>query len=144
MTITLTWAKVLPFLSPRAVAEKTRTEQWLPVLQLLLNHRYDDAITTDNEPVFVSFTADAINRRVSRPAEADFVAQQSVGPASVRYLDRAALSRWFMPEELDQMDDLSGVGNIRSKRTPAPDAQRFGNMMRFGYDTADESCEGDL
>lgn len=134
MALTLTWAAVLPFLSPRATAERTKTEPWLGPLQVLLNGRYGERITQapadGNESLFVSFAGDAINRRIMRPADFDFVAQQGIGPANVRYRERVDLSKWFTKDELDQMDAVTGVGSINSHRTPAPDAQRYANLLR--------------
>lgn len=145
--IELTWAKVEPFLSAKAKAMQTTTEPWLGPLQVLLNARYGDGITQEpdggNEPLFVSTAADSINRRVNRPADADFVLQQAVASGSVRYNDRAAAARWFEPEELDALDAATHTGGVRTVRTPAPDGIRFGNRMRTWPYTDDESGEGD-
>lgn len=35
-------------------------------------------------------------------------------PASVRYHDRAALLRWFQPEQLDELEVITGAGNVRT------------------------------
>lgn len=148
MAVTLTWEKVSPFLSPRAGAQQTRVEPWLAPLQVLLNARYGDRITTEpdggNESLFVSAAADAINRRVTRPADFDHVQQQSIGPASARYRDRAGLAGWFTADDLAQLDDVTGRGTVRTYRTPAPDGQRFGNVSRESPATVDESLEGDV
>lgn len=135
--LTLTMAKLTPFLPTLSTAQTARVTAWLPVLALRLNARYGDRITTEpsdtdpvvpeNEPAFISAAADSIMTRLARPGLVD---SQAVGPANVRYNSRAALLKWFLPEQLDELDAIVGVGNIRSVRTPAPDAIRFGNRMR--------------
>lgn len=139
-------AKLAPFLPTLTAAQTARVTAWLPVLELRLNARYGDRITTEpsgtdpvvpaNEPAFVSAAADSIMTRLARPGLVD---SQAVGPANVRYNSRAALLKWFLPEQLDELDAIVGIGNVRSVRTPAPDAIRFGNRMRY----ADEYAEGD-
>lgn len=145
MAITLTMELVEPFLPALKPAQQTRVTAWLPVLQLLLNGRYGDLITQEpdggNEAVFVSAAADAIERRLGRPG---MVLQQNIGPAGVRYDPRANLASWFLAEELAQLDEITGIGTIRSKRTPAPDAQRFGNRLSCWPDTVDETDDGDV
>ncbi len=37
-----------------------------------------------------------------------------IEPATVRYHNRAAFLMWFMPEQLDELDAISGSGNIRT------------------------------
>lgn len=130
-------AKLTPFLPTLTAAQKTRAEAWLPVLALRLNARYGDRITTEpsgtdpvippNEPAFISAAADSIMTRLARPG---LVEAQTIGPANVRYNSRAALLKWFLPEQLDELDAIVGSGNVRSVRTPAPDGVRFGNRMR--------------
>lgn len=120
--------KLQPFLPTLTAAQTTRAEAWLPVLALRLNARYGDRITVENESAFVSAAADAIMTRLSRPGGQ--IDSQTVGPANVRYNARAALLKWFYPEQLDDLDAIVGVGNVRSVRTPAPDGIRFGNRMR--------------
>jgi len=131
-------AKLAPFLPTLTAAQKTRAEAWLPVIALRLDARYGDRITTEpsgtdpvippNEPAFLSAAADAIMTRLSRPGGQ--IDSQTIGPANVRYNSRAALLKWFYPEQLDDLDAIVGVGNVRSVRTPAPDGIRFGNRMR--------------
>lgn len=130
--------KLQPFLPTLTAAQTTKVTAWLPVLELHLNGRYGDRITTEpsgtdpvippNEPAFVSAAADAIMTRLARPSGQ--IDSQTIGPANVRYNSRAALLRWFLPEQLSELDVLAGIGSIRSVRTPAPDAVRFGNRMR--------------
>lgn len=140
-------AKLEPFLPTLTAAQTTRAEAWLPVLELRLNARYGDRITTQpsgtdpvippNEPAFLSAAADAIVRKLGQPSVA--VDAQTIGPANVRYNQRAHLLKWFLPEQLDDLDAIVGVGNVRTVRTPAPDAIRFGNRMRY----FDQYAEGD-
>lgn len=129
--------KLAPFLPTLTTAQTARVTAWLPVLALRLNARYGDRITTEpsgtdpvvpaNEPAFISAAADSIMTRLARPGLVD---SQAVGPANVRYNSRAALLKWFLPEQLDELDAIVGSGNVRSVRTPAPDGVRFGNRMR--------------
>lgn len=138
MALNLTLEDVTPFLPPLTAAQTTRITAWLPVLNALLDARYGDAITVERRPVFVSTAADAIERRLGRPA--GMVDAQAIGSANVRYNRRASLAVWFLPEELAQLDDLAGFGrSVRSVRTPAPDGIRFGNPMT----ALDEVAEGD-
>lgn len=124
----LTRAKLDPFLPTLRPDQSTKVDTWITVLGPLLNARYGDAITAELEPVFVSAAADAIIRRLERPRGGAI--EERVGPASIKRDPRFLLSAWFLPEELEQLDDVIGAGSIRSHRTPAPDAQRFGNRYR--------------
>lgn len=72
--------------------------------------------------------------RLARPGLVD---SQAVGPANVRYNSRAALLKWFLPEQLDELDAIAGLGNVRSVRMAAPDGIRFGNRMSY-FDQLDE------
>jgi hypothetical protein len=129
---------VTPFLPPLSAAQTTRVNAWLPVLELLLDGRYGEEITTERRPLFVSTAADAIERRLSKPA--GLIDSQAVGSANVRYNARAGLAVWFLPEELAQLDDVAGFGrSVRFVRTPAPDAIRFGNTMGGAFDELSES-----
>lgn len=135
MALNLTIGDVTPFLPPLNTAQTTRVTAWLPVLESLLNARYGTRIgpadvpegaPASNRVLFVSAAADALERRLTKPS--GLIDQQSIGGASVRYSSRAALSRWFLPEELDQLDEACGLGGgVRSFRAPAPNAVRFGN-----------------
>jgi len=130
----LTKEKLAPFLPALRADQETKVEAWITVLGPLLNARYGDAITSEVEPVFVSAAADAIIRRLERPNSGAL--RERVGPASIDRDARFLLAAWFLPEELAQLDDLMGVGAgvIRTHRTPAPDAQRFGNRLREEVD----------
>lgn len=121
-------AKLAPFLPTLTLAQTAKVNAWVPVLELRLDARYGDRITTDNEAAFVSAAADSIMTRLARPNGP--IDSQTIGPANVRYNARAALLKWFYPEQLDDLDAIVGIGNVRSVRTPAPDGIRFGNRMR--------------
>jgi hypothetical protein len=141
MALDLKLEELKPFLPPLDTDEETRVKAWIPVLTLLLDQRYRDRIIEANRVLFVSAAADALERRLGKPR--GLIDQEGAGPFTTRYNPRAALSRWFLPEELEQLDDATGLGgNIRSVRTPAPDAFRFGNTSR-SFDDVDESDEGD-
>jgi hypothetical protein len=132
---------VTPFLPTLNGGQTARVDAWLPVVSQLLDARYGDTIVADNRILFVSAAADALERRLSKPA--GLIDAQNIGPAGVKYNPRAALSRWFLPEELDQLDEACGLGGgIRTVRMPAPDAVRFGNRSHpldelAEYDGAD-------
>lgn len=108
----LTLPALLPFTGPLTHAQQARVAPWLAVLEQILNARYMDRITDTTQPAFVSAAADAVMRRLSKPAP--FVEQQSIGPASVRYSSRAHLSMWFLPEELRDLDSILDTGTIRT------------------------------
>jgi hypothetical protein len=131
-------AKLTPFLPTLTAAQTAKVAAWIPVLELRLNARYGDRITTEpsgtdpvippNEPAFISAAADSIMTRLAHPGGQ--IDSQTIGPSNVRYNARAALLKWFLPEQLDDLDAIVGIGNVRSVRTPAPDGIRFGNRMR--------------
>lgn len=142
MALETTLDDIEPFLDPPLTdAEATRVAAWLPVLDLLLNARYGELITSDLEPAFFSAEADAVRDRLDRPGN---VIQQAAGPASVKYTDQAGMLTWFSSEALDQLDALCGISGTAFVRTPAPDGIRFGNLARGPWPfTVDESGEGD-
>jgi hypothetical protein len=125
-----------PFLTPKQATD-SRVESWASVLAALLTQRYGDRITSQLRPVFVSAAADAIGRRADKTSS--MVAQESIGPASVRWETRSSLGGWFLPEELAQLDQLtSGVPTGTSTvRMSAPDGQRFGNVHTHWEDDDD-------
>lgn len=124
MALNLQAGDVTPFLPPLSTAQTTRITAWLPVLSMFLDARYGALVTEERRPLFASTAADAIERRLSKPS--GMIDSQTIGPASVKYNSRAFLARWFLPEELDQLDDVCGLGGgIRSVRMPAPDGIRF-------------------
>jgi hypothetical protein len=136
MALNLNLEELKPFLPTLDADEETRVTAWIPVLTLLLDRRYSAQITDETRVLFVSAAADALERRLGKPR--GLIDQEGAGPFTTRYNPRAALSRWFLPEELDQLDDACGLGGgTRSVRTPAPDAVRFENASRW-YDGVDE------
>ena len=138
MALELEWDDVSPFLPPLNTTQRARVDAWLPVLSVILETRYGSLITQAREPLFHATAADALERRLTKPA--GLIDSQSIGQASVKYNARAAITSWFLAEELDQLDEACGLGGgIRSFRTPAPDAVRFGNRNRL----LDEVIEAD-
>lgn len=107
--LTLTLTDLEPFTGPLTPTQRDRAVAWLPVLDLALNARY--SITDTTRPAFVAAAADAVMRRLTHPGQ---ITQQAIGPATVRYNERAALLRWFLPEQLDDLDAITGNGNIRT------------------------------
>lgn len=127
MSLNLVASDLQPFLTPNPLPSRKATlvQAWCPVLAALLNARYGDRITEDNQPVFVSTAADAIQRRLDKPNS--MVVSQSVNGAAVTY--SASLRSWFYDAELAQLDALVGVSGARSVRMSAPDSVRFGNVL---------------
>lgn len=140
MTVALAWDDVAPFATDFTTPQVALGTAWLPVLVLHLNARYSADFTTELKPAFASAAADAIRTRLQRPG---MVLQQAIAGASVRYSDRAQLLKWFLPEQLDELDMLCGRGSVRSVRTPAPDGQRYGNLAR-AYLSEEELVGGDV
>ena len=138
MALNLQLEDVTPFLPPLGTPQRARVTAWLPVLDALLDARYGTrigpAVVAEDAPksnrvLFVAAAADAIERRLAKPA--GLIDSQSIGGASVKYNNRAALSRWFLPEELDQLDEACGIGGgVRTVRMHAPNGARFGNATR--------------
>lgn len=124
----LTEWTVAPFLPTLKPKQQERVNAWLPVLEVILNERYGNLITEAREPVFISYAADAIMRKLDRSNRE--IQQQSIASASVRYDPRAKLTGWFYPSEIADMDSLVGLGAVRSARMSAPDGVRFGNLAR--------------
>ncbi|CAD5999264.1 hypothetical protein [Agreia sp. COWG] len=123
----LTLAKVTPFLPNLTETQRASVTAWATVLQVKLNSRYGNRITDALEPLFVSYAADALLRRL-KPTDKR-IAQQSIGPAGVRYTDKNSLGGWFWPEEIDDMDSVCGLSGAQSYRMPAPDGIRYGNLV---------------
>jgi hypothetical protein len=125
----LNLAKVQPLLAkPPTAAQAPRVNGWLAGLGVLLNSKYGDTLTVANEPLFLMFVADALQRRLDKVKQ--MVDSEGAGPFSVRWNAASSLGECFLPAELDGMDEVTGFGGTRSYRTAAPDAIRFGNMSR--------------
>lgn len=129
-----------PFLRPNPLkaAQKTLVDAWAPVLALLLTKRYGEALDAEPEiePVFHAAAASAVQRRLDKSNS--MVASQSVGNASVSY--SASLLAWFAPEELAELDEISGkpVG-IRSVRAAVDPATWLPNRHRSCAGEADDA-----
>lgn len=119
--------KVAPFLPPLTPDQKTRVEAWLDVIEAMFDHRYGDRITPQLEPVFYSFIADAVKRRLDKTNQ--MASRENAGPFGVTWSDASSKGGWFLPGELADMDGYFGLGGTRSYRTPAPDGIRFGNRV---------------
>jgi len=124
--VDLTPEAVRTFLTPKQAADP-RVDAWCPVLAALLTARYGDRVTAQVTPVFVSTAADAIGRRIDKPKA--MVDRESVGPASVQWNTRSAIASWLLPEEVQQLDELVGMGGVRTVRMAAPSQVRFGNLV---------------
>ena len=122
----LTPEAVRTFLTPKQAADP-RVDAWCPVLAALLTARYGDRITAELTPVFASTAADAISRRIDKPQS--MIDRQSIGAASVQWNTRSAIATWLLPEEVQQLDGLVGLGGVRTVRMPAPDQVRYGNRV---------------
>ncbi|OUE25514.1 hypothetical protein [Clavibacter michiganensis] len=109
---------ITPFLArPIAGTDTTRVNAWLTAISVTLTTRYP-TIPTALLPLVHSHTADAVSRRLTGQDRS--IAQQTVGPASVRYTAAAGRAGYFLPEELAGLDTALGVAGTRSYRTPAP------------------------
>jgi hypothetical protein len=133
----ITVEQITPFLKSPQASSDARVVAWLGAISAMLTARYGE-VATALLPVVHSYTADAISRRLT-PRDR-LVAQQSVGPASVRYTEAAGLGGYFLPDELADMDSTLGRAGTRSYRTPAPAGIRYGNTS--GPDFG-ELLEGD-
>jgi hypothetical protein len=121
----ITIAQITPFLAkPPTGSDEARVGAWLGAISAALTARYGE-VAEGLLPLVYSYTADAVGRRL-QPRDR-LVAQQSVGPASVRYTDAASLGGYFLPDELADMDGAFGRSGTRSYRTPAPAGVRYGN-----------------
>jgi hypothetical protein len=125
----LTLAKVQPLLAkPPTAAQAPRVSGWLAGLKVLLDTKYGEFITPAVEPLFLMHVADAIQRRLDKTKQ--MVDSESAGLASIRWNAASSLMGWFLPDEIADMDSVTGGSGTRSYRTAAPDAISFGNMAR--------------
>lgn len=116
----VTGALPAPIPAPRV----SQAEAWCKAISALLTARYRAAPDVDDETkiaqrdYLIVKVADAISRRLEK---SPLMVQQNAGPFGGRWHDKAALAAWFLPEELDEMDELMNVaGGSRTYRTPAP------------------------
>lgn len=125
----LTLTEVTPFLPNQlSGTNERRAKAWLSAMEVKITARYGSHIDVDLQPIFLGYCADAIERRLYRPS--GMIDAQTTGPFSVKYNARATLGGWFLPEEIADMDSVTGKGGMRTMRTPAPDGVRFGNLAR--------------
>jgi hypothetical protein len=128
----LTIAKVQEFLPSLTPPEKASVTAWLTAINARFTQRYGARITLALEPVFVSYAADAVKRRLDkqRTGGGQMIESQTTGPFGVRFSARASLGGWFLPEEVSDMDETVGMGGIQTHRMAAPDGIRYGNLSR--------------
>jgi hypothetical protein len=121
-------ADVAPFIVPDlTTAETAKATTWMPSVNAFLSSRYGDAITDESKPLFAPYVAEAIAAKL-RPTPRG-IARQSVPSGSVEYKLSPLGGGWFSADDLSAMDSLGGIGGIRTVRMPAPDAQRYGNLV---------------
>lgn len=113
---------------PPSAAQTQRVEGWIAGLRVLLNNRYGDTLTTEVEPLFLVYVADALQRRLDKMRQ--MLDSEGAGPFSARWSAASSLGAWFLQAELDEMDAVTGGGGTRTYRTAAPDALRYGNLSR--------------
>ncbi len=89
---------------------------WLAALSAILTGRYGDRLKTEHEPVALVIVAAAISRKLDA-GRTQGVVSQSAGPARIQYTSEAAnATGWLLPGELDDLDQLCGLGGTRSVR----------------------------
>lgn len=134
--LTLTLAKVQPLLvKPPSGSQAPRVEGWLAGISVLLNKRYPSAFpepveglpAQSLEPLFLVYVADAVQRRLDKVRQ--MIDSEAAGPYATRWNAASSLGGWFLPAELEEMDEVTGGGGTRTYRTPAPDYVRFNNRM---------------
>lgn len=124
-----TLQQVEPLLAgPLSEAKRPRVLGWLDAINAQLTRKYGDNVTPDIEPVFHVHIADAIQRRLDKPKQ--LVDSENAGIFGARWNPASSLGGWFLPEELETMEELTGGGGTRSYRTAAPNGIRYGNLHR--------------
>ena len=89
---------------------------WLAALSAILTKRYGDKLTSELEPVALVHVADAVSRKLD-PSRSPGLVSQNAGPARVQFTNESAnAAGWFLPGELDELDQLCGLGGTRSVR----------------------------
>lgn len=123
----MTLAQVEPLLArPLNDAEKPRVTSWINAIEAFLVARYGEAKSFELLDYLTVFVADAIQRRLDKKNQ--MAEQESAGPFSVRWSPASSKGGWFLPAELAEMDDVAGLGSVRTYRTPAPPAVISGNV----------------
>lgn len=117
-------------------AEATRAESMVAAMSALLTARYGDRVAAYQErtggdlfPLIDSYVAAAVERRLAKKNQ--MAGRESAGPFRVEWDPASSRGGWFLPEELAELDGLLGRGGTRTYRTPAPDAQQFGNLAEI-------------
>lgn len=124
-------ADLLP--APIPAAREAEVEGWVKAMSAWLLVRYTNAprgtpqVEAARRDVALARVAGAIARRIERTP---LMVQQTAGPFSGRWSERAATDAWFMPEVVEELDAVFGVGGTRTYRTPAPRATWAGNRAR--------------
>lgn len=133
----LTLEMVEPLLAlPLSEPQRTRVRAWLVAIEAVLSRRYSADVMAETPEVFATYAADAVGRKLSKSNQ--LADSEQSGPFSVRWNAASSRGGWFLPAELAELDGLMGRGGARTYRTPAPDAQRYGNT--FGaVDVDDET-----
>lgn len=122
---------------PVPAGQQPRVEAWLKGIAVHLNNRYGDALTLAREPLFLVYVADAVQRRLDKAKQ--MVDSEGAGPFNVRWNAASALGGWFLQPEVDEMDEVTGMGGTRTYRTPAPDHIRLNNRVHsYVSDDLDE------
>lgn len=125
----LTLEKVTPLLvKPPSAAQTPRVEGWLAGLKVLLNNKYGEQLTPDVEPLFLVYIADAVQRRLDKLRQ--MLDSEGAGPFSARWNPASSLGAWFLPDELESMDEVTGGGGTCTYRAAVPDGVRYGNLSR--------------
>ena len=113
---------------PPSAAQTPRVEGWLAGLKVLLNNKYGEQLTAEVEPLFLVYVADAVQRRLDKLRQ--MLDSEGAGPFSARWNPASSLGAWFLPDELEAMDEVTGGGGTRTYRAAAPDGIRYGNLSR--------------
>lgn len=110
---------VEPFLAKTLTAGQTQlVNNWILVLAEILNTRYGEKITPENNTVFTFFIGQAIKRMLENPQQT--VISQSMENASVTYAAHSTKGDLFLPAELSQMDALTGKRSTKLVRAISP------------------------
>lgn len=116
--------------APIPAEQEAQVAAWCAAMSGVLMVRYKNTptagpeVTAARRAVALAKVADAIGRRLER---SPLMVQQTAGPFSGRWAERAATTAWFMPEDLEELDAMHEHGGSRTYRTPAPRATWAGN-----------------
>jgi hypothetical protein len=119
-----------------------RVDAWLTAISAILTNRFSAKPTPDPDPVpaasapaIFDIVARAIGQRLADERAGSGrdprVKAQAVAGSSAQYFDTAQSTSWFNAYDLKDLAELfDNAGSVRSVRTPAPDAIRYGNLTR--------------